>query len=275
MKKDIIDKKKDGKSQAQLFFEKVGKLAEYGYNFSFPSVLLICDKGTGATAFAKEYEGVLLKNKVLTVRGTETYLSLIYPPEEESKSVFDRFFESPGIAAQFQNKYYGVFMISLLENETEDFLYSDSFNRLLTYVDNNRQITYIFRISSRCEFKEELYQILNTHLNIDRVTIPQLSYDDVTSYIVEKLGNDGISLSSRTENILYDFLKSKMDINNSSFVGYKSLDRIAEKIEYELIAENYVTGEDIPVRAFRKIEDRIILPADDIFRDSKSKIGFL
>ena len=229
---------------------------------SIPSVFLEGDKGTGSSVFAHVYERILTTNHVYMVRGSKTFLELVFPRNGKEQD-YQRFFQSPKIVASVQNKFYGVFAISFEEWEGIDLIESEQFKSLLTFIDNNKgNIYFVFRVTRKFKAKEELRKVLNNHINLIEAHLGYIDHDMATDYILKLLENDGISFSVNGKEELKAFLLKKLDMESENFAGYHSLEQIARSIQFELSAENMIDGMDLLVSDYmiRSIEDRVIAP---------------
>ena len=229
---------------------------------SIPSVFLEGDKGTGSSVFAHVYERILATNHVFMVRGSKTFLELVFPRYGKEQD-YQRFFQSPKIVASVQNKFYGVFAISFEEWEGMDLIESEQFKALLSFVDNNKDnIFFVFQVTRDFKEKDKLRKVLNNHINLVEAHLGYIDHDMATDYILELLKDDGISFSANGKEELKAFLHKKVDMESENFAGYHSLEQIARSIQFELSAEDMIDGMGLMVSDYmiRSIEDRVITP---------------
>ena len=242
--------------------EYAAKISKGSFKKCIPSVLLEGDKGTGGSEFSRVYERILAANYVFLVRGSNTFLELIFPRNGNEKD-YQRFFRSPKIVASIQNQFYGVFAISFEEWEGDDLLESEHFKTLLTFIDNNKtNIFFVFQITREFEAKERLKSTLNNHINLIEAHLGHLDIDISAAYIQEILEKDGMSFSVNGKKELKSLLHRKLKLGSHSFAGYHSLLQIARSIQFELLSENMVGNKITKVsdRMLRNIESRVIVP---------------
>ena len=255
--------------------EKAAKNNRYSTSKSIPSIFLVGDIGVGRTEFACNYEKLLASNKVYTVRGTGTYVELVFPANGSERD-YQRFFRSPGLVASIQNKFYGVFAISFEEWKGKELIESEVFNYLLTFIDNNRDnIYFVFMVTSDFLAREELRKILNNHINLAEVFIEKPSMSRATDFIISSLNSDGISFDQSGKKALSTLLSNKLDMDSSSFSGYRSLTQISKSILFELSSEDVMGKEGLEVTEYmlHRIEDRISTP--ESVDEKANAIGFL
>ncbi len=242
--------------------EYAAKMNKGSFKKSIPSVFLESDKGTGSSFFAHVYERILATNHVYMVRGTKTFLELVFPRNGKEKD-YQRFFQSPKTVASIQNKFFGVFAISFEEWEGKELIESEEFEALLTFIDNNKNnIFFVFQVTREFKAKEELKRVLNNHINLVEAHLGYMDYDIATDYILKYLGNDGISFSVKGKAELKKFLHRKLDLESQNFVGYHSLEQVARSIQFELLSEDLTKDQSLQVSEYmlRNIESRVITP---------------
>lgn len=242
--------------------EYAAKVNKGTFKKSIPSVFLEGDKGTGSSRFAHVYERILAANHVYMVRGTKTFLELVFPKNGNEKD-YQRFFQSPKIVASIQNQFYGVFAISFEEWMGKDLIESEQFKTLLTFIDNNKNnIFFVFQITSEFKAKEELKKTLNNHINLVEAHLGVMDIDMATEYIQKRLENDGISFSVNGKKELNRLLNRKLNMESQNFAGYHSLKQIARSIQFELLSENLMNDKRMQVSdcMLRNIESRVIAP---------------
>lgn len=263
--------------EAKIVFERIeqaAKVSRDSFKKAIPSVFLVGNKGAGSSCFANMYEYILASNHVYRVRGAKTFLELVFP-KDGSEIDYQRFYQSPKIVASLQNRFYGVFAISLEEWEGKDLLESNQFRALLDFVDNNKDtIFFVFQITNTFKAKEELKRTLNNHINMIEV---QLGYPDsemAVEYIRTYLKREGIEFSEEGRKALSQFLQKRVNMNSTTFAGYHSLQQIAKSIQFELLTEDLAENKRMHISEdiLRNIESRVIIP-EPIESKSRS-IGF-
>lgn len=251
--------------ETKVVLEKIecaAKTNQSSFKKSIPSVFLEGDKGSGCSGFAHVYERILATNHVYTVRGSKTFLELVFPKKGDEKD-YQRFFQSPKMVASIQNQFYGVFAISFEEWDGIELIESEPFKELLTFIDNNKNnIFYIFQVTSEFKVKEELRKTLNNHINLVEAHLGYMDHDMAADYIQSYLQKDGISFSVNGRKELKKFLYKKVDMESPSFAGYHSLQQIARSIQFEILSEQLISGKSKQISdfMFRNIEDRVFVP---------------
>ena len=95
-----------------------------------------------------------------------------------------------------------------------------------------------------------IFEALNDILNVRAIAVPPIAMDQLTDYARKSLDNRAITLTDESVPAFEQWiLKEKGD---DSFFGYKTLDKMVERLVYEKALKNSDTG----------IDDRIIRPAD-------------
>ena len=251
--------------EAKAVLEKIeyaAKINQGSFKKSIPSVFLEGDKGVGSSGFAYAYERILATNHVYMVRGSKTFLELVFPKNGNEKD-YQRFFQSPKMVASIQNQFYGVFAISFEEWDGKDLIESEPFKALLTFIDNNKNnIFFVFQVTSEFKAKEELRKTLCNHVNLVEAHLGYIDVDKAVDYIQTYLQNDGIIFSANGKKELKNFLNEKVNLESHNFAGYHSLQQIARSIQFELLAEDMVLGKNMQVSDYmlRNIESRITAP---------------
>jgi len=242
--------------------EYAAKINQGSFKKSIPSVFLEGDKGVGSSGFAYAYERILATNHVYMVRGSKTFLELVFPKNGNEKD-YQRFFQSPKMVASIQNQFYGVFAISFEEWDGKDLIESEPFKALLTFIDNNKNnIFFVFQVTSEFKAKEELRKTLNNHVNLVEAHLGYMDIDMAADYIQTYLLNDGIRFSVNGKKELKRFLNKKVNMESQNFAGYHSLQQIARSIQFELLSEDLMPGKNMQVSDYmlRNIESRISAP---------------
>lgn len=242
--------------------EYVAKINKGSLKKSIPSVFLEGDKGAGSSRFAYVYERILAINHVYMVRGSKTFLELVFPKNGNEKD-YQRFFQSPKTVASIQNRFYGVFAISFEEWDGKDLIESEQFKALLTFIDNNRDnIFFVFQVTSGFKEKEELRKILNNHINLVEAHLGYMDLDMAADYIQKCLENDGIRFSVNGKKEFKRFLHRKLNMESRDFAGYHSLQQIARSLQFELLSEGIMADKSMQVSDYmlRNIEGRVIAP---------------
>lgn len=255
--------------------ERASKCEIHSYKKVIPSVFLIGDKGSGRSSFAHQYEDILSTNGVYEVRGIRTFCELVFPKDGSEKDYY-RFFKSPNIVASVQNRFYGVFSISFEDWDGNELLISEWFQKLLTFIDNNKDnIYYVFQVTSAFDAKEDLRKVLHRHLNLVEVSLALPTIKAATDYIISYIESGGIVVDDSAQNELQGMLERRLHLEKSSYAGYCTLSQMAESIIFELSSSNMLSYDQVAITSnmLRDIEPRIITP-EDISIKSKS-IGFL
>ena len=264
--------------EAKVVLERIEQAASSNissFKQSIPGIFLVGDKGTGSTAFARTYDRILTANHVYTVRGTKTFLDLVFPKGGSEKD-YQRFFESPRLMASIQNRFFGVFAISFEDWEGRDLIDSEPFSTLLTFIDNNRDnIYFVFKVTGAFKAKDDLKKILNNHVNLLEADIGNPDFDMAFDYIVNCLEVDGVGFSIEGKTELKSILGKKLNMDDSDFAGYRSLQQIAKSILFELLTTGVYEDKSMQVSdsMIREIEAGIITPG--AVRSKNRMMGFI
>lgn len=196
-----------------------------------PSLLVTAENLDECARFGRVYGRIIEQSPLLSIRGSRTYLELVFPknhPQDEQK-----FFSSPQRAAGIRNRFYGTMLISLEEYSGMDLMKSDSFFRLLEFIEGNKKnIRFVFYIPSTFGAKEQLLTRLRKHIPVVEVVLKQPDENLAYQYVNNELSELGFvmdeSVSEQIKTVLLPAWLSRTD-----FEGYSSLDTLVHRINCE------------------------------------------
>ncbi len=249
--------------------ETMTRLEESSKSNIVPSIFLIADRGCGVSSLGKVYSGIIDNSVLMGIRGSETFIELVFPkdnPQDENL-----FFSSPQRAASIRNRFYGTMLISFEEFEGQDLLKSESFIKLLHFVESNKEnIYFIFRILPEYSTKRQLKAHLRKIVNIVEITMNKPDVKMACDYVISELKEKGLVLTNESRNLLEGKVFDVI-VKADSYEGYKSLDKLISEIEYELAyagnTDKLITDSIIEAVVEKCIDDYMT-------KDTRTRIGF-
>lgn len=213
--------------------EKMSGSAKKTVRESVPGLFLIAERGTGVTGYCKKYSEIIDQSGIYSVRGSSTYLELIYPPANADESDRYKFFASPKVAASITNKFYGTFVISFEEWRGEDLIRSESLSELLHFIDSNRgNISFCFHILPSFSARENLKGILSKHVNLLEVELELPDAELSAAYVADAMKNEGYKFDKNVLQELTDSVISDV-VNDADFAGYRTLNHLRRQLIME------------------------------------------
>lgn len=199
---------------------------------SAPNLLLTADEGYGLTTYGKAYAKIVDESLALKVRGRETFLELVFPKNNEMEEKL--FYDSPRVVAEYRNRFYGTMIISLREYTGMDLIKSESLGRLLEFIEGNKDnIHFIFHILPEFSAQKKLLAKLREVTNIDEVIFDKPGSDLGRSYIVDKLNDNGVSISKTAVKLLGEKVLPGL-VAMADYKGYKSLSSFVDRLYLEI-----------------------------------------
>lgn len=197
-----------------------------------PALLVTAGDGCGVSSYGKVYSLIVDSSPSLKIRGSRTFLELAFPKDNERDERL--FFASPRRAASIRNRFYGTMIISFREYTGRDLIFSDSFNKLLSFISENRDnIHFVFHILPEFTEKKHLLMKLKDVVNVMEVLLDKPTLDVGFVYIVTKLEECGYEVSKDTKILLREEILADI-ISDKSYVGYRSLNTLLERIHFEI-----------------------------------------
>lgn len=240
-------------------------------------LLVICPDDARVSQYAKIYEKIITENRVYGVTGKGTYLELAFPREGTEKD-YVAFYESARLVAATINSFKGVFLISFEQFEGyNDLTRSAGFGGLLKYIDkNNVNTSFVFHVLPEFMDIGRLVENLRGHVNLLEVSLDKPDMQEAINYIIEQLENSRIELTNSARERLMSIFIDKLDITSKSYLGYATLERIAQSIVYKIVSscsENKRGYRKIDVEGIEFISDCIDFPAPKT--PVSHRLGFL
>lgn len=208
-----------------------------------PIILVTAGEGCGFTSYGMVYKEIIDSANDYLVKGAGTFVDLAFPKDNERDE--QMFFSSPNIVARVRNKFCGTMLISLEEFKGQDLLNSDSFERLICYIkDNKTDIHFLIRILPGFTAKNQLIARLKDVTNVMEVNLDkpdiEMSYDYVLSELEARECTVGkVAKTDLKNRVLKSVICSK------TFSGYRSLNGLVDRLIYEA--------------AFEMEEDRLVI----------------
>lgn len=196
------------------------------------ALLVTAGDGCGVSSYGKVYSLIVDSSPCLKVRGSESFLELVFPKDSEKEERL--FFASPRRIASIRNRFYGTMLISFREYSGKDLICSDSFNRLLNFISENRNnIHFIFHVLPGFAAKNQLLLKLKDVVNVMEVLLDKPTIDNGFAYIVVKLEECGYEVLEGAKTVLKEEILPCI-IADKSYMGYRSLNTLLERIHFEM-----------------------------------------
>lgn len=196
------------------------------------ALLVTAGDGCGVSSYGKVYSLIVDSSPCLKVRGSESFLELVFPKDSEKEERL--FFASPRRIASIRNRFYGTMLISFREYSGKDLLCSDSFNRLLNFISENRNnIHFVFHVLPEFSAKKQLLLKMKDVVNIMEVQLDKPTLDNGFAYVVAKLEECGYEVLKGAKTVLKEEILPDI-ISDKYYMGYRSLNALVERIHFEI-----------------------------------------
>lgn len=228
----------------------------------------------------KSYERIITSNDVYSTRGSRTYLELAFPASD-NQSDYKEFFASPQIAAATQNYFSGVFLISFeLWKSANELLKDKVFDDLISFIDSNKNnMKFVFHVTPEFNDASYLETELEKILNIYSLKHLYPDVGEAFKYIEKKLNEAGIVLDSDAKFQLKEILYEIKHVGSGlSYFDYRTLDKIAANLQFELYVNSEDKREDLKFCVIQKkdiamIASKIMMPEAE--KSICRKVGFM
>ena len=229
-----------------------------------------------ANEYASILERTIVENKVLDIKGKETYLAIDFPVSEEDKEV-RKFFMAPKKTAAITNEFHGVFMMSFRQFDSYSQLKShEYYDALLDYVEKNNSTTmFVFHVPSKFDGKKQLFNDFQSIVNTKYIEIENADYDRIVKFALVELYKKKIKVAPSNVDLFSDLIFRKIDITSGNYKGYSTVERFIEAIAFEVFLTGNVNGGTINLSKdmIRHLDD---LTDFELTKSSqKIKLGFM
>ena len=247
--------------------DRIANLDDERNRINIPSLIITTDDGYSLTGLGKIYGNIVEKS--FRVKGKISFLELVFPkdnPRDESL-----FYASPQRVVSTRNKFYGTMLISFEEFKGSDLLYSESFINLMDYIEKNKEnIRFIFHILPDFTMKKQLVSKLCEQLNVIEVVLEKPQNEMAYEYVMNGLKEQTLKVDNEAGELFKRILSR--DIEQDNYCGYKTLNKVINKISYEMLIlknnpEGTITSEVIE-RLGWKLAEEIS------FSKTENRIGF-
>jgi hypothetical protein len=205
-----------------------------------PSLFVTAEAGAGVFDYGNMYGKIIETSPLLQVRGSATFIELVFPknnPQDEKL-----FFSSPQRAASIRNRFYGTMLISFEEYEGHDLIKSDSFKRLIDFIDCNKaNIHFVFHVMPDFMAKSQLVSALRSHINIVEVNLDTPDIEKSYMYTVSELKKDGYIIDDTIKQQFIDCILNGV-VTNKEYLGYSTLNNLLNRIRYEIAVSDKTDG---------------------------------
>ncbi len=230
---------------------------------------------------AKCYERIIISNGVYPVHGARTYLELAFPSEKNEKE-YKAFFASPKLAAATLDYFTGVFLISFEQwKGARDLIEEPAFMDLVKFIDDNKgRISFVFHVTPEFKDKKVLMNELNKYVNLYCLEHALPDFDTSLQFVEMKLREAGIKFDQDGREGLKQLLENKVDVTAASYMGYLTLEKFIENLQFELYAQESIYKKTVKKRGEKLVGKKEILMASDYISvpdetiTYKRKVGF-
>lgn len=231
------------------------------------SLLIEAGEGCGASSYSEAYSAIVDNSFGYANTGNETYLELVFPKNNEADEKL--FYASPKRLATSSNRFYGTMLISFKEFSGADLIKSCSFNRLLSFVEENKDnIHFVFHILPEFNAKGRLISKLREVTNVEAVTLGNPGIDEAYKYTISRISETKTDIEDDALGFLKTTCIPKV-IKSKSFKGFKSFDSFADRIYYEAARESR-NGEIILTH---KLLENVIVKYDECLADESAAVN--
>lgn len=142
---------------------------------------------------------------------------------------------SPGRVVTNRNHFLGTMMISLCEFEGKELIKSESFERLIQFLDSNKEyIHFVIHILPEFKEKQELLTRLRKLMHVMEVTLTIPDVNDSYAYIMKELVRRKYLITDEVaDNLKQEILP--VLCASKAFCGYTTLENLIHRIAYELV----------------------------------------
>lgn len=201
---------------------------------SVPSLFLAAEEGVGITSISKAYSQIIDESGIYSIRGSSTYLELVFPPANAPDKDRERFFASPKIAASITNRFYGTFVISFAKWKGQDLMKDESFHRFLAFIDENKEnISFCFHVNGSFTAKEDLRAKISELVNLMDINLEVPDMEKACEYVVSTLEKAGYEFGESAIKLLQEQVLSRI-VAGKNFAGYRTMDQVIRRIYYEI-----------------------------------------
>lgn len=203
-----------------------------------PLTLLISDSGCGVTSYSRVLAQIVDESH--RIPENNAFIDVIFPKDNEVAEML--MYASPKRVANsmnFKNTFNGTMVISLSEFRGRDLLESESFDRLIKFIDSNKSIHFVIHILPGFQGKEELIRRIGSVVNHTEVELTKPGVDESAEYFETELSVYKVQIDSKAKKYM------KMIFQHVDG-GYRSIEMLIEKVLMKLaITDTHVISEDL------------------------------
>lgn len=213
-------------------YDKILNAKSANIRKSASAMLVTAGEGCGFSSYGRVFSAIVDSSLALKVRGTETFLELVFPKDNEKDEYL--FFASPRRAAAIRNRFYGTMLISLKEYKGLDLINSESFKRLLEFISSNKgNIYFMFHILPDFSAKNQLIERLKEVTNVTEVTLDNPTSERGYTYVVSELERDGYVIGEEARSVLKDDILPDIT-SGEAYMGFRTLNALVERVHLEV-----------------------------------------
>jgi len=200
-----------------------------------PVLLVTAGEGCGFTSYGMAYREIVDAAERKVCSGEGTFIDLVFPKENEKAEQL--FYASPKEVARIRNRFTGTMLISLEEFKGQDLMNSDSLERLMSFISENKINThFLIRILPDFTAKNQLIARLRDVVNVAEVNLDKPDLEMGYKYVLSELEASGCLVEKSAKSDLKNKVLKNL-ISGKTYTGYRSFNGLVNKLIYEAAIE--------------------------------------
>lgn len=232
-----------------------------------PHVHLRANKGMGITTFGKFYVELVKRGNMFGSHDVK-YLELSYPCSAVSRD-YELFFQSLREAAETQNSFWGVVLVSLDEWKKANVKKDEAFYRLLRFVkENERSVRFVVQTSVDQSFFDTVNEILREEIDVFTVSLAGPDDEYVWRFLCEEFDKAGYTISHEGKIAMHTLVHDEEFRNLISRRGYPAVREMSNRLQYECAASG---GKEVSEKHINEVKREMSLRSSG---SKERKVGF-
>lgn len=200
-----------------------------------PHVHLRANQGKGITTFGKFYTELVKQGRMFGSHDVK-YLELIYPYSAVSRD-YELFFQSLREAAETQNLFWGVVLVSLDEWKRTNVKKDEAFYQLLKFVKKNEQsVRFVIQTPEDQNFSNTVNEVLSEEVDIFTFSLAGPNDEYVWKFLCEEFAKEGYTITQEGKSAMLGLVHDDACRNLVGKRGYPALQEIKKRLQYECAA---------------------------------------
>ena len=200
-----------------------------------PHVHLRANQGMGNTTFGKFYAELIKKGKMFGSHDVR-YLELSYPYSAASRD-YELFFQSLREAAETQNLFWGVVLVSLDEWKRANVKKDEAFYQLLRFVKKNElSVRFVFQTQEKQGFSDIVSEVLREEVDICTFSLAGPNEEYVWKFLCDESAKEGYTITQEGKSAMLGLVYDDACKTLVGKRGYPALQEIKKRLQYECAA---------------------------------------